>query len=161
MSYLRSLLLYQDEPAGSLLKLIVAIVPAVFLAASAYLWSSDDNSGGLALLVEALVIGFIFWVAFPRRYQIYEDHLRIVLGGPFAVKIGFDQIATIEVTSRMALTVNFATKMTKNYVRIVKKKGLSIAITPRSNGLFVESANRAFHRWQETTGSIKPTHSPK
>jgi hypothetical protein len=117
------------------------------------LWSSGDNSGGLALLVEAFVIGFIFLVVLPRRYQVYEDHLRIVLGGTFAVKIGFDQITTIEVTSRMALTVNFATKMTKNYVRIVKKKGLSIAITPKSNDLFVESANRALRRWQETTGS--------
>jgi len=161
MSYPRSLLLYQDEPTGSLLKLIVAIVSVALLAASAYLWSSGDNSGGLALLAEAFVIGFIFWVVLPRRYQVYEDHLRIVLGGPFAVKIGFDQITTIEVTSRMALTVNFATKMTKTYVRIVKKRGLSIAITPKSNALFVESANRALRRWQETTISIKPTRSPE
>ena len=90
MSYSKGILLYKDEPAGSLLKLIAAIVPVTLLAVSAYLWSSGNDSGGLALLVEAFVIGFIFWIVLARTYQVYEDHLRIVLGGPFAVKIGFD-----------------------------------------------------------------------
>src|SRR4030043_283365 len=114
MSYSKSLLLYQDEPAyGLLLNLIIVIVPAGCLAASVYLWSSGENAGGLALLAESFFIGLIFWVVFPRRYQIYEDHLRIVLGGPFIVKIGFDRITAIEVTSKMALTVNFVTRVTK------------------------------------------------
>jgi hypothetical protein len=84
---------------------------------------------------------------FPRRYQVYEDHLRIVLGGPFAIRIGFGQIKAIEVTSRMALTANFVTRVTKTYVRIVKKSGLDIAITPKSNDLFVDNAIRASSRW--------------
>ena len=152
--------MYQDEPAyGSLLKLIIVIVPVGLLAASIYLWSSGESSGGLALLAEVFFIGLIFWVVFPRRYQIYEDHLRIVLGGPFAVKIGFDRITTIEVTSRMALAVNFATRITKTYVRIVKKNGLSIAITPKSNDLFVDNANRASSQWARTRGVGSPTRT--
>jgi hypothetical protein len=134
----------------------MVIVPAMLLMVSIYLWSSGERSGGLALLLEAFSIGIIFWIAFPRSYEVYEDHLRIVLGGPFAVKIGFDQIVTMEVTSRMALTVNFATTITKTYVRIVKKQGLIIAITPRSNGLFVDSANRALSQWARTRGVESP-----
>ena len=152
--------MYQDEPAASLLKLIIAIVPVALLVTSAYLWSSGENAGGLTLLAEAFVVGSILWVVFPRKYQVYKDYLCIVLGGPFAVKIWFYQIKMIEVTSRTALTVNFTTKMTMTYVRIVKKKGLSIAITPKSNDLFVENANQALRRWQETTTGTKPTHSP-
>ena len=93
-----------------------------------------------------MFVGAIFWSVFPRRYQIYEDHLRIVLGGPLAVKIAFDRITTIEVTSRTALTVNFVTRITKTYVRIVKKRGLSAAITPRSNDLFHLGYNRVYYR---------------
>ncbi|MFH0769472.1 MAG: PH domain-containing protein [Chloroflexota bacterium] len=160
MSYLKSLLLYEDEPAySSLLKLIIVIFPVGLIVASIYLWSSGESSGGLALLFEALFISLIFWIVFPHRYQVYEDHLRIVLGGPFAVKIGFERIKTVEVTRRMALTVNFATKLAMTYVIIVKKNGLSIAITPKSNESFVENANRALSEWARTREAESPTRA--
>lgn len=152
MNYSKSLLLYQDKPAyGLLLKLIIVITPVALLAASIYVLSLGDGSGGLALLVEAFITGFIFWIVFPRRYQVYEDHVCIVLGGPFSVKVGFDKIKTIEVTSRLTFSVNFVTKLTKSYVEIAKKRGLSIAITPRANDLFVKNANRALSQWVKTS----------
>ena len=138
------------------MKLIIAIMPAIFLAASIYVWSLGDTSGSLALLVEAFIIGLIFWVVFPRKYQVYEDHVRIVLGGTFSVKVGFDKIKAIGVTSRLSFSVNFVTKVTRSYVEIVKKKGLSIAITPRANDLFVGNANRALSQWVKTSGKVEP-----
>jgi len=157
MNYSKSPLLYQDEPAyGVPLKLIIVIMPAIFLAASIYMWSSGDTSGGLALLVEAFIIGLIFWVVFPCKYQVYEDGVRIGLGGPLSVKVGFDKIRTIGVTSRLSFSVNFVTTITKSYVEIVKKKGLSIAITPRANDSFVENANRALSHWVRTSGRAEP-----
>jgi len=137
MNYSKSVLLSQDEPAyGLLLKLIIVIVPVALLAASIYVLSLGDSSGGLALLVEAFIVGFIFWIVFPRRYQVYKDHVRIVLGGPFSVKVGFAKIEAIGVTIRLTFIVNFITKLTKSYVEISKKKGLTIAITPRDNDLW-------------------------
>ena len=157
MSTPKSLLLYQDEPAyGRILKLIIFVVPVMLLTLGMYLWLSGEGDGSLALLVEAFLVVLVFWVVFPRRYQVYEDHMRIVLGGPFAVKIGFDRIAAIEVTSRTAFTVNFATRITKTYVIIVRKHGLSIAITPRSNDLFVDNAMQAFNQWDRTRGIEAP-----
>ena len=154
MNYSRSVLLYQDEPAyGLFLKLIVVLVPAALLVASIYLLSSGESSGGLALLVEAFIVGFIFWIVFPRRYQVYEDHIRIALGGPFSVKVGFDKIEAIRVTSKFIFSVNFVTKLTKSYVEIAKRKGLSIAITPRDNDLFIENANLALSQWLKTVAA--------
>jgi hypothetical protein len=148
MSYSKSLLLYQDDPAyGLLLKLIVVIVPGGLLVTSIYLWFSGEDTGGLVMLSEAFFIGLVFWIVFPRKYQVYDDHLRIVLGGPFAVKIGFDRITAIEVTNRMGLTINFVTRFTWTYVRIMKRNGLDIAITPKSNELFADNANRALSEW--------------
>ncbi len=156
MNYSRSVLLYQDEPAyGLLLKLIIVIVPLALLATSIYIFSSGDNSGGLALLVEAFIISFIFWIVFPRRYQVYEDHVRIVLGGPFSVKVGFVKIEAIRVTSRFIFSINFVTRLTKSYVEIAKKRGMSIAITPRDNDFFVENANRAMSQWVKTSAAFR------
>jgi hypothetical protein len=151
MSYSGSLLLYQDEPAyGLFLKLIIFFVPAGLLGGSVYLLSTGEVSGSLALLAEAVFIALIFWMVFPRKYQVYQDHLRIVLGGPIAIKIRFEKIKAVEVTGRTAFTVNFVTRIAWNYVIIVKKRGLSIAITPKSNELFADNANRALSEWNRT-----------
>lgn len=156
MGYLNSFLLYQDQPDyGRLLKFIIVVMPAGLLAASAYLWSSGDSEGGLVLVAEALFVSLIFWAVFPRKYQVYEDHLRIVLGGPFKVKIWFEGITAVEVASGVALTVNFVTRMTGTYVRIVKKNGPGIAITPSANELFVQNASQALARWAKSQSLVR------
>jgi hypothetical protein len=148
--YSTSLLLYQDKPKYGLILKLILIIPVAFLVGSLYLYLSGDASGGLALLLEAFVIGVIFWLVFPREYQIYQDYLRIVLGGPFSVKVGFQNIKAIRITSRTGLTVNFVTRIAKSYVEIAKKRGWSIAITPSANDSFVENANRALEQWLKT-----------
>ncbi len=155
MNYSKSLLLYQFEPApGTLLKSILMTVPAMLLIASIFLWSSSENTGGLILLTEAIIISLIFWLIYPRSYQVYEDHLRIVLGGPFGVNVQFAQISKIEVTSKTDMTMNFTTTITRTYVRIVKKQGLNIAITPKNADLFTENANRALSKWVKTANIV-------
>ena len=149
-------MLHQDNPDyGTFLKLIISLVPAVLAVTGVYLWLSGEPAG-LPLLVEAFVIGLIFWLVFPRRYEVYDDHLSIALGGPFAVRVGFDQVASVEVTTRTALTANFVTRFAKTYVLIVKKRGLSIAITPKSNKLFASNANRALNEWMRKKGNNPP-----
>jgi hypothetical protein len=153
MDYSRSQLVYQDEPTGLALKIMVTILPLGLLVTGIFMLSSGEKEGSVILAVEALAVGLLLWSIFPRGYRVYEDHLRIVLGGPFSVKIGFTEIASVETTSRTAVTIHFATAMARTYVIINKKSGLNIAITPKSNELFVENANRSLHRWQETIGS--------
>ena len=153
MSYPTNILLYEDEPAGWIFKFFFVLITLVPLAVSVYFWVSGDNAGSLAMLIVAFVIGLAFWIVSPSKYQVYEDHLQILLGGPFVVKIRFDQIAAIEVTDKTTsefTTIKLISKVTNTYVRIGMKKGLSITITPKSDALFVENANRSLHQWQET-----------
>ncbi len=156
MNYSKSVLLYQDEPTyGLLLKLVISIVPIASLVGSVYLFSSGDTTDAIVLLVEAFIVGLIFWSVLPRRYQIYEDHLRIVLGGPFSVKVGFTDIKSIGVTSGFTLSINLITKLTKKFVVIAKKRGLSVAITPEDSNLFIENANEALNQWMK----LRPNNS--
>lgn len=154
MNYSKSLLLYEDKPSyGRILRLIVLVVPLALLAAGILLGAKGDFKAALTLLVESLVISLIFWSVFPRSYRVYEDHLRIVLGGPFSIKINFDQMTGIEITTRTLLTSNFVTRFTNTYVVIKKKKGMPIAITPNNNELFIENAGRALAQWKRTVQS--------
>jgi hypothetical protein len=161
MKHPKSVLVYEDEPEyGLLLKLIMVGTPGLLLAVSIYLWSSGERSGGLALLAETFIIGLIFVVVFPRSYQVYEDHIRIVLGGPFSVKVGFDAIKTVRVTRSLTFSVNFVTRMAGSHVEIVKKRGLSFAITPRAGDLFVENANLALTQWAQASGRAGDDSGP-
>ena len=150
MDYWQSVLLYQDKPKYGLLMKLILVVPVILVASSIYLWSTGDNFVGMTLLIEAFIIGLILWFVLPREYQVYENHLRIVLGGPFSVKVGFHNIEAIRITNRFAFTVNFATRITRSYVEIAIRKGMSIAITPADHESFVEKANQALSQWART-----------
>ena len=159
MQYSQSMLLYRDKPRYGLFLKLICMIPVAFLGGSLYFWLSGDNSGCLVMLTQAFIFGLIFWIVFPRTYQVYEDHLRIVLGTPFSVKVGFHNIKKIRITSRTGLTVNFVTRITRSCVEIVQKRGLGIAISPTDSDAFVENANRALEQWlkikRETMGMTK------
>ncbi len=144
----KSLLVYEDDPVyGIFLKLIMVLVPTGLLILSVYLWLSGEVSGAIALFAESLLVIVIFWAVFPRKYQIFEDQIRIVLGGPFYVKIGFEKIKAVKVTSGTSLSMNFVTNLATTYVLIIRKSGMDIAITPKNNSLYVENANQAIQQW--------------
>jgi hypothetical protein len=148
LPYSTSVLLHRDRPKYGLLLKLVLLIPVALLVAGVYLWLSGDTAGGVALLPQAFIMGLIYWLIFPREYQVYEDHLRIVLGGPFSVKVSFANVKTIRIaTGQIGLTVNFVTRITRSYVEVVKKRGWSITITPTDSDSFVENANRALNRW--------------
>lgn len=150
-----SLLLYEDRPAyGLVLKIIIVLVPGLLLFASFYFWSSGNGDAALALLVEGIIISAIFWSIFPRSYRIYEDHIRIVLGGSFSFKAGFNNIKSLRVSTRLSFGVNFATTISRSYVEITRANGMRIAITPKAPDSFVENFNRAFSEWKRTRGNV-------
>jgi len=155
VNYSQSVLFYQDKPKYGLLLKLILITPVILLASSIYLWFTGDALGSLALLTEAFIIGLILWFVLPREYRVYENHLRIVLGGPFSVKVGFQNIETIRITSRLSFNVNFVTRVTMSYVEIVIKKGMSIAITPTDDESFVEKANLALSQWVKTSAWVE------
>lgn len=128
---------------------LVLVFPVVLIAASVYLRATGAASDSLVLLAAGLMIGLMYWLIFPREYQVYQDHLRIVLGGPFSVKVGFHNVKAIRTTGRSSLSFNFVTRITRTYVEIDKKKGISVAITPSVVEPFIEEANRALSRWIE------------
>jgi hypothetical protein len=156
MDYSQSVLLYQDRPKYGLFLKLILIIPVILLASGIYLWSTGDAIGGLVLLTEAFIIGLIFWFVFPREYQVYENHLRIVLGGPFSVKVGFQNIEAIRITNRLSFNINFVTRIIGSYVEIAIKKGMSIAITPADKESFVGKANLALSQWLKIGAWIEP-----
>ncbi len=154
MNYSKSSPLYQDRSARYATALTGVIIwCAIFLAAGIFMISRMGAiSVGLFMLFFGLVLGFLIWVRIPRRYEVHQDHLSIVLGIPFSVNIGFNKIKTITAGTRWfayGITWIFTTSwwLGGKYVEISIDRIGDIAITPRDTALFTQNANQALSQW--------------
>lgn len=161
MSYSAPYILYEDKPSYNLLlKVVQVLVPASLLVGAIYSAQQGEGSDALGLLIEGLVIGLLFWIIFPRRYQVFPDHVRIALGGPFSIKVQYGNVESISATSGVFFGISFATAIARKHVEIRRKRGARIGITPKDAELFAEQANRAFKLWRLENPGASPSFQP-
>ena len=136
-----SFLLYEDTAKYDLwLKLLLGGILAFTLVMGFFLLSVD-KTGAYIFLGVTIFDALLFYAILPKRYQIWTDRVRIVLGRPLAVNI---PLATIR-EARSAIGskafaywgVRFATS-SKNVVEIVRHRGLNFVISPSNRDLFLE-----------------------
>ena len=140
------MLIYDDTPKYDLwLKLILGGVLALTLilgVISIY----RDTEAAIAMFGITGFDALLFKAILPRRFQIFEDRLKILLGGPFSINILLSNIAEVKsASSREAFAywgIRFATS-TSNVVEVVRKKGLNLIISPRNDDMFLEQLNQA------------------
>lgn len=130
-------------------KAIIAL-PLVFLVIGAYSFiTTNDAEETITMVGAAVFTGLLYWAIFPKKYQILEDHLKIVLGGPFSFNISFHTIETARVPQGLAVGINFATSFSsKNGVQIVRKKSLDVNITPADRPSFLANMDKALNNWR-------------
>ena len=141
-----SALVYEDTPIyDRSLKIILAgILAATFIVAIILI--REELEAALIMFGLTVFDALLFKAILPQRFQIFEDKLVIVLGGPFAIRIPFSNIADARSASgRKAFVywgIRFATS-TRNVVEIVRRKGLNIVISPTNEDMFLEQLNQA------------------
>jgi drug/metabolite transporter (DMT)-like permease len=87
------ILLYEDTPKyDSWLKLILSGVLALTFVLGVIL-ISQDTEAAIAMFGIMLFDAVLFKAILPRRFQIFEDRLKILLGGLFCMNIPFSNIA--------------------------------------------------------------------
>ena len=141
-----SILIYGDTPKYDLwLKLILGgVLVLTFILGIIFIYR--DIEAAVAMFGITLFDALLFKTILPRRCQIFEDRLRILLGGPFAINTSFSNI----VRARPAPSsktfsyggLRFATS-TRHVVEIVRKKGLNLVISPSKDDMFLEQLNQA------------------
>jgi hypothetical protein len=139
------ILVYEDTPKYDVwLKLILGGVLALtFILGIILIY--QDTEAAIVMFGITIFDALLFKAILPRRYQIFEDRLRILMGGPFAINIPFSNIKEAKPASggkafaywglRLATSTNYV-------VEIVRKKGLNLVISP-SNEMFLEQLNQA------------------
>ena len=141
-----NILIYEDTPKYDVwLKLILGSALALTLILG-IIFIFQDSEVALAMFVVTLFDALLFKAILPRRFQIHQDRVRIVLGGPLAINIPFSNIRTVRTVSARKVFVywgnRFATS-THSIVEILRKKGLGFIISPANRDMFLEQLNQA------------------
>lgn len=143
-------MIYEDTPKYDLwFKLILGGVLALtFILGIIFIYR--DSEVALVMLGVTLFDALLFKAILPRLFQIYQDRVRIVLGGPLAINIPFSNIQTARAVSARKVFVywgqRFATS-THSIVEIVPKKGLGWVISPANRDMFLEQLNQALSQY--------------
>ena len=139
-------LIYEDTPKYDLwLKLVLGGVLALTLFLGVVLLFEDLVAAWIMFGV-TLFDALLFRAILPRRFQIFQDRVRIALGGPFAVNILFSNIKEVRSVSGGKAFAYWGIRLatsTHYVVEIVRKKGLSLVISPTSGEVFLEQLNQA------------------
>lgn len=139
--------MHEDTPRYALwLKLLLGGMLALTLTSAVVLLSLGESEGAYAMFAATTIQAAVFHAMLPRRYQVLNDRVRIVLGWPFAKSIRFSTVQEVRPASgckAMAYHGMRFTTSTRGVVEIVRSRGLDVVITPGDPDVFTEQANRA------------------
>lgn len=136
--------MYEDMPRyDRITKILIAAILGAFLVAGIVLLFYAV-AAGMAVFGDTLLVALIFYFVFPRRYQVFNTKLRIVLGWPLGWDIPLSTIggahAAPGTTRWIYKGVRLATS-SGTLVEIVRKKGVNVIISPSNKEAFLERLN--------------------
>jgi hypothetical protein len=103
------------------------------------------------LIATSIYLGF-WWIGRPRKYQIFDDKVRIAFGSPFHFDIplnNVDYTCEGDWTEQFKFNRHYTTSLFKNIVNIARNKGMMVNITPNNPELFVENLRKALAEWKK------------
>ena len=147
--------IYEDNPHYDVWIKGIMMLPVFFILIGLYFVFTAEIESGTGLFGAAVLMGAIYWAVFPRKYQILDDRIRIVLGGTFTVNISFDTLESAGKQEGINLGLNFATTfVAQHIVEIKRKRGMNVNITPNDRDLFLENLNKAVYDWKRGAARV-------
>ena len=156
------MLFYEDKPRyDTWFKLLVVFIPILALTLGFLFYygvlptksESGATIGAGYLFAVAAVASVLFWAITPRKFQVLEDKLKIVLGNHLSYSISFDTITEARrAAGRKALAywgLRFTTS-TRNVVEIIRSKGTNLVISPDNADFFLLNFNKVISDWKHS-----------
>lgn len=146
-----SYLVYEDLPRydWTMKTLVAAILMALLVVGIVLLFYALE--GAIAMFGDTLLVALIFYFVFPRRYQLFNTKLRIVLGWPLGWDIPLSTIEEAHAAPGIARWIYWGVRLATSSgteVEIVRNKGMNVIISPSNRETFLERLNSALKSGQ-------------
>ncbi len=126
---------------------VVAVLAATFIPGVVIV--SHQPLGGWVLLGTAVLVAVLFHAILPRRFQLYADRLRIVLGRPFSFEVRLDKIIEAGTIHPAKSLFNAGLRMSTspgNAIQIRRHGAPTLLISPQNRERFLDQLNGALRR---------------
>ena len=139
-------LIYEDTAGYDKVQfvLLAVIIAATLIPAIVLLFY--DTEGGVAMFGVTVLDALIFHLVFPRRYQVFNTKLRIVLGWPLKWDIRLSTIKEARPAPAVSTWIYGGARLATSSataVEIVRRKGMGVIISPSDRQMFVQRLNEA------------------
>ena len=146
------LVVFEDKPVYDKLNkyLIIGII-AIPLIVAIVLLTQDILGAGIMFGV-TFFDAILFWCILPKKFLVFEDRLKIVLGGPFSYTIPFKDIVEVKKATKDMAIIYWGMRLGTSLhfqVEIKRKNGLSVLISPSMENEFIEQLNQARENYVE------------
>ncbi|MCX8125701.1 MAG: hypothetical protein N3E40_00960 [Dehalococcoidia bacterium] len=144
---------YHESPAhyDNFIKLVIGSVYVMLVLSGVGVYVDMGLEGLLVLLLAALLLTLILYLVMPRKYQVLDDRVVVVLGPLLSFNIWFSTIREVTQSWGVLLSLNFVTSVSPRYVVcILRHRGLAVAITPSDPQAFIAALERAISLWKRT-----------
>ena len=146
------IVLFEDKPVYDKLNryLIGGIIAIPLIIAIVVL--PQDIQGAAIMFGVTVFDAILIWCILPKRFLVYEDRLKIVLGGPFSITTPFRDIIQVRQATKDMAWVYWGYRLgtsTKFQVEIERKNGLGVIISPYMEDDFIEQLNLARENYIE------------
>ena len=125
---------------------VLIAVPLLPLVRAGFLVAADEFQWAWVMLGVTGLVLLVLWSALPRAFELWPDHIRIVLGWSWGFGIPLNTIAEVlpapGVTPWIRLGAMFATSF-KTPVRIKRTKGMTFVLSPDNPVEFIGSVRKA------------------
>jgi hypothetical protein len=139
-------LMYEDIPRYDWwVKLILGSVLAATLIAGIVL-VFNDIADALVMFGLTAFDALTIYLVMPKRYQLFDNKVRIVLGGPFGMDIPLSNIKEVRPASGSKTSAFWGIQLatsSRTAMEIIRKKGWSVLISPSDREAFLERLNEA------------------
>jgi hypothetical protein len=138
--------IYEDAPRYDRVQFVVLAVIVAATLVPAIILLFFDSAGAAAMFGVTLLDALIFHLVLPRRYQVFNTKLRIVLGWPLHWDIKLSTIKEARPAPGVATWIYGGVRLATSSdtaVEIVRRKGMGIIISPSDRQTFLEQINGA------------------
>jgi glucose dehydrogenase len=105
-----------------------------------------DLEGALVMFAAAVLVAVIFWAILPRGFQVYEDRVRIGLGGPLSWSIPLRDIQRVGPAPASSGFIYHGVRFVtsgRSIVEIRRRRGMDVVFSPSHPDEFIEQVERA------------------
>ncbi|MEW6143192.1 MAG: hypothetical protein AB1597_08615 [Chloroflexota bacterium] len=149
-----SVIIHEDRPRyDPRLKGIFGVVFAVLIYSGIEAYLNEGLEAASFVLIPVVVVGLALYLVMPRRYQVLDDCLKVVMGGGFSIGYPFSTMKGIVQRSDIWFSINFVTTFSsKHVVYLIRTKGFPVAISPSEPQALIATTERAMALWKRTGG---------